>query len=315
MKATLGQLPTGPGWAYELKWDGMRLVARCQVSPSGATSLTLRSATGRDVTSSFPELADLPHRIGVPAVLDGEAVVFEGDGPSFGRLQNRMHVITPSSLLVNEHPVVYLVFDLLELEGRSLVDLPYTTRRQVLADLVEDGPTCRVPPWVEDGESLLVLARQRGLEGVVAKRLTSRYQPGGRTRDWVKVKLRQRQELVVGGWLSGQGALAGQIGSLLVGYREDGVLRFAGAVGSGLTDRHRDLLGDRLTVTTSCPFSAVPPLARTATWVLPELVVEVEYGSWAADGLLRHPVYAGLRDDRRPEDVVRELPSRGPDVG
>jgi bifunctional non-homologous end joining protein LigD len=308
MKATLGALPTGEGWAYELKWDGMRLVARCEMSPSG-NRLTLRSGSGRDVTNSFPELADLPTQIGVSAVLDGEAVVFDGDGPSFGRLQNRMHVNQPSSRLVAEHPVVYLIFDLLELEGRSLIDLPYTTRRQVLRELVDDGPICRVPPAVEgDGRALLELARQRGLEGVVAKRLTSRYQPGGRTRDWIKVKLRQRQEFVLGGWLPGQGTLSGQIGSLLIGYWDQGVLRFAGAVGSGLTDRHRTLLRDRLTASPTCPFESVPPLSKPPTWVVPELVVEVEYGSWADDGLLRHPVYAGLRLDQNPADVVRELP-------
>jgi bifunctional non-homologous end joining protein LigD len=307
MKATLGPLPTGEGWGYELKWDGMRLVARCQVEPGG-TSVTLRSAAGRDVTSSFPELADLPDRIGASAVLDGEVVVLDDDGgPSFGRLQSRMHVIHPSAALLAEHPVVYLVFDLLELDGRSLIDLPYTSRRQVLRQLVDDGPTCRVPAGLEGGGSeLLELARQRGLEGVVAKRLDSRYVPGGRSRDWVKVKVRLRQELVVGGWLPGQGALAGHIGSLLVGYHEAGAFRFAGAVGSGLTDANRTMLTARLRPRPGCPFTDRPVLAKPPTWVEPEVVVEVEYGSWAADGLLRHPVYAGLRDDKDPADVIRE---------
>ena len=319
MKATLGPLPTGEGWAYELKWDGMRLVADCRVSPEG-NRVTLRSAAGRDVTSTFPELADLPAAIGVSAVLDGEGVVFDGEGPasgpSFGRLQNRMHVIHPSSRLVADHPVTYLLFDLLELEGRSLVDLPYTTRRQVLRQLVEDGPIWRVPPSVEGGgEELLELARERGLEGIVAKRLTSRYQAGGRTRDWVKVKLRQRQEFVVGGWLPGQGNLSGHMGSLLVGYWNDGRLRFAGAVGSGLNERYRRMLTDGMTARATCPFDAVPPLLKPPSWVEPELVVEVEYGSWAADGLLRHPVFAGLRFDKAASEVVRELPPTGPDVG
>ena len=314
MKATLGPLPAGDGWAYELKWDGMRLVATCGVSSTG-NRLILRSAAGRDVTSTFPELADLPAAVGVSAVLDGEAVVLEGEGPSFGRLQNRMHVIQPSSRLVADHPVTYLLFDLLELEGRSLVDLPYTTRRQVLADLVDDGPIWRVPPSTEDGGALLELARQRGLEGIVAKRLTSRYQSGGRTGDWVKVKLRQRQELVVGGWLPGQGNLSGHIGSLLVGYWNDGRIRFAGAVGSGLNERYRQLLTQKMTARTTCPFDAVPPLLKPPSWVEPELVVEVEYGSWAADGLLRHPVFAGLRFDKNPADVIRELPPTAADVG
>ena len=248
MKAVLGELPIGDGWAYELKWDGMRIMARC------GPGLTLRSANGRDVTPSFPELAGLPALVGVPAVLDGEAVVLDGDGqPSFGRLQNRMHVTAPSGALMAEHPVVYLVFDLLELDGRSLVDLPYHLRRRLLRDLLDDGPVVRVPSSIDgatgsEGPALLELARQRGLEGVVAKRIDSRYQPGGRSRDWIKVKVRLHQELVVGGWLPGQGALAGQIGSLLVGYHEpgQGALLFAGAVGSGLTDTHRGRLRSRL---------------------------------------------------------------------
>lgn len=316
MKAVLGELPTGAGWAYELKWDGMRLVATCGPG-TGSGGLTLRSARGNDVTTTFPELADLPAAVGIPAVLDGEAVVFDGDGPSFHRLQNRMHVTQPSTRLVTDHPVVYLLFDLLELDGRSLVTLPYRTRRRLLRDLIEDGPRWRVPPHVEgdDGAALLELARQRGLEGIVAKRLDSPYQPGGRTRDWVKVKLRLRQELVVGGWLPGAGALAGQIGSLLVGYHDQGRFRFAGAVGSGLTDRWRQMLRTRLTPAATCPFDEVPALLRPPRWVAPEVVVEVAYGSWPVDGLIRHPVLAGIRFDKAPDDVARELPSDGPDVG
>ncbi len=317
MKAVLGDLPTGDGWAYELKWDGMRIVARCDP----AAGPRLWSANGRDVTPSYPELAGLGPLVGVPAVLDGEAVVLDDDGqPSFGRLQNRMHVTAPSSRLMAQHPVVYLVFDLLELDGRPLVDLPYTTRRRLLRELVDDGPVVRVPPSIDgggrgDGVALLELARQRGLEGVVAKRLDSRYQPGGRSRDWIKVKVRLHQELVVGGWLPGQGALAGQIGSLLVGYHLDDQLHFAGAVGSGLTDKHRQLLRPRLRARPTSPFVEVPPLLKPPSWVEPDVVVEVSYGSWADDGLLRHPVFLGIRDDKAPNEVIRELPTRPPDVG
>lgn len=317
MKAVLGDLPTGEGWAYELKWDGMRIVARCD--PTAGPRLW--SANGREVTPSYPELADLGPLVGVPAVLDGEAVVLDDEGqPSFGRLQNRMHVTAPSSRLMAQHPVVYLVFDLLELDGRPLLDLPYTTRRRLLRELIDDGPVVRVPPSIDgggqgDGVALLELARQRGLEGVVAKRLDSRYQPGGRSRDWIKVKVRLHQELVVGGWLPGQGALAGQIGSLLVGYHLDDQLHFAGAVGSGLTDKYRQLLESRLRARPTSPFAEVPPLLRPPSWVEPEVVVEVSYGSWADDGLLRHPVFLGIRDDKAPNEVIRELPTRPPDVG
>jgi len=323
MKAVLGDLPTGDGWAYELKWDGMRIVARC----APGAEARLWSANGRDVTPCYPELAGLGPLVGVPAVLDGEVVVLDDDGqPSFGRLQNRMHVTAPSRQLMARHPVVYLVFDLLELDGRPLMDLPYTTRRRLLRELVDDGPVVRVPPSIEgggrgEGAALLELARQRGLEGVVAKRLDSRYLPGGRSRDWIKVKVRLHQELVVGGWLPGQGALAGHIGSLLVGYHEPGPgaapgpLRFAGAVGSGLTDKHRRLLAPRFRARATSPFAEVPPLLKPPSWVEPDVVVEVSYGSWADDGLLRHPVFLGIRDDKEPNDVIRELPMRSPDVG
>ncbi|MEZ5407574.1 MAG: non-homologous end-joining DNA ligase [Acidimicrobiales bacterium] len=322
MKAVLGDLPTGEGWAYELKWDGMRIVARCD--PTAGPRLW--SANGREVTPSYPELAGLGPLVGVPAVLDGEVVVLDDDGqPSFGRLQNRMHVTAPSAALMGRHPVVYLVFDLLELDGRPLVDLPYTTRRRLLRKLIDDGPVVRVPPSIEgggrgEGAALLDLARQRGLEGVVAKRLDSRYMPGGRTREWIKVKVRLHQELVVGGWLPGQGALAGRIGSLLVGYHEPGTgdarrLRFAGAVGSGLTDKHRELLRPRLRPRPTSPFVEVPPLLKPPSWVEPDVVVEVSYGSWADDGLLRHPVFLGIRDDKEPSEVIRELPTRPPNVG
>lgn len=273
------------------------------------SSIVLRSLSGRDVTSSYPELAPLPAAVGVPAVLDGEVVVFDGDRPSFGLLQHRMHVERPTQRLVGDHPIVYVVFDLLELDGRSLLDLPLRTRRDVLTDLLDDGPSWRVPPIVEgDGTSLLALADDRDLEGVVAKRLSSRYEPGARSAAWVKVKIRRRQEFVVVGWLPGNGSLEGRIGSLLVAVNEDDRLVFAGAVGSGLTERDRRQLEKLLVSTDAAPFDPVPPLDRAPQWSEPTVVTEVEYGSWPNGSLLRHPVYAGLRTDRDPADIVRELP-------
>ncbi len=304
-------MPTGEGWAYELKWDGMRIEALC---PAGGP-VTLRALSGRDVTTSFPELNDVCDALHLGAVLDGEVVVFDGDRPSFGRLQNRMHVDAPSGALVAQHPVVYLIFDLLALDGRSTVELPYHARRRLLADVVEPGPTWRVPPMVEgDGAPLLALARQRGLEGVVAKRLDSVYRPGSRTREWVKVKVVRRQEFVVVGWLPGQGRLEGLMGSLLLAVNDHGGLRFAGAVGSGLADRDRAQLAPLLVPTPQCPLVEVPPLAKRPTWVEPTVAVEVAYGTWSEDGLLRHPVYAGLRVDVDVDSVVRELPPAPPGV-
>lgn len=320
MKATIGTLPTGDEWAFELKWDGMRIEALCRPENTsrpetqgrvgdGHDALVLRSLSGRDVTSSYPELLPLPAALATSAVLDGEVVVFDGDRPSFGRLQHRMHVERPTQPLVTEHPVVYVVFDLLELDGRSLLDLPLRSRRDVLTQLLDDGPSWRVPPIVEgDGEALLTLADKRGLEGVVAKRLSSRYEPGARSSAWRKVKIRRRQEFVVVGWLPGQGRLSGEIGSLLLAVNDGAHLVFVGAVGSGIGDRDRAQLAERLVPTGACPFDDTPALDRPPIWTEPTVVAEVDYGSWPADALLRHPVYAGLRIDRDPTDIVRELP-------
>lgn len=315
MKAVLGSLPTGPGWAFELKWDGVRLQAAVTADPGDGPELLLRSISGRNVTTTYPEFQPLAAAVGVPLVLDGEAVVFDDDRPSFGRLQHRMHVGDPSNRLMAEHPAVFMVFDLLALDGRSTLGLGYEDRRRLLTELVEDGPAWRLPPEVRgDGQGLLELATARGLEGVVAKRLTSTYQPGARSREWIKVKVRLQQEFVVCGWLPGQGALEGRIGSLVLGVHENGRLVFVGAVGSGLTDRDRDQLRSVL-IEADCPFAEVPELLKPPTWVEPSSVVEVGYGDWPDDGNVRHPVYLGLRADHRPEDVVRELPTVGPDVG
>ncbi|MEM9135200.1 MAG: non-homologous end-joining DNA ligase [Actinomycetota bacterium] len=308
MKAALGTLPAGDGWAFELKWDGVRLQATTH-PPDEHRPLTLRSISARDVTSHYPELATLRDAVSTSAVLDGEVVVFDGDRPSFPRLQHRMHVTDPLPTLVTTHPVVFIVFDLLALDGNSLLDLPYETRRRLLTELVDDGPAWRVPPAsTGSGQALVDLARERGLEGVVAKRLDSRYEPGARSKQWIKIKVRRQQEFVVGGWLPGQGALTGSIGSLLIGVHHDGRFVCAGAVGSGLTDGDRRRLQAVLTPTDDCPFDPVPEVDRPPRWVEPERVVEVGYGEWPETGNIRHPVYLGLRTDHDPRDVVRELP-------
>ncbi|MEM7338030.1 MAG: non-homologous end-joining DNA ligase [Actinomycetota bacterium] len=317
MKAVLGPLPAGDEWAFELKWDGVRVQAHCRPStdPSTASALTLFSMSGRDVTSHYPELADLASALALPAVIDGEVVVFDGDQPSFGRLQHRMHVSRPTPNLVVDHPVWFVAFDLLALDDRSILDLPLRQRRSLLGQILDDGARWRVSPQaVGQGDELLAIATERGLEGVMAKRLDSRYRPG-RSSDWVKVKLRRRQEFVVGGWLPGQGALEGTIGSLVIGVYSNGVLAPVGSVGSGLTDAERAILADLMRPAEHCPFGHEPELVRgPAVWVEPELVIEVEYGSWPADGNVRHPVYAGRRSDVDPQLVGRELPPDGRSV-
>ncbi len=309
MKATSADRPpTGSGWAAEIKWDGMRIQAAiARAGHNGEPSVVLRSANGRDVTGSFPELAGLAGALQADAVLDGEVVVFDGDRPSFGRLQQRIHVDRPHPALVEANPVVYIVFDLLMLDGNPLIALPYRTRRRLLNDLLPDGANWSTPPFVDDDpEALLRLAGERELEGIVVKRLDSVYEPGARSSAWRKIKIRRRQEFVVGGWLEGQRSLENQLGSLMVGVWEEGGLVMAGRVGSGLTEIERRRLQELLVVTDDPPFVEVPPLDRRPVWVEPTVVVEVEYSEWPVGGQLRHPVYRGLRIDRDPAEVTRE---------
>ncbi len=307
MKAAVDPPHDHRGWVSELKWDGIRT----QVLTDGETTV-LRSSSGRDISKQFPDLAEFGAMMGAPAVLDGEIVVFEGDRPVFQRVLQRLNVDRPNQALIAANPAVYIVFDLIRLGDNLLIDLPYRTRRQVLQDFLSDGPFWRVPPFVEEGaEQLMALAESRSLEGIVMKRLDSIYKPGERSHDWRKVKIRLRQEFVVGGWLVGQGALEDEIGSLIVGTWQDGELVVAGTAGSGLTDGERDRLRAQFVERADPPFVAIPPLDRHPTWVEPTTVVEIEYGDWPGDGLLRHPVYVGMRTDKDPKDVVREIQPPG----
>ncbi len=307
MKSAVGLPVDTVGWAAELKWDGLRI----ELLTDGAT-VELRSSTGRDVTSAFPELAGFGAEVGTSAVLDGEIVVFDGDRPSFSRVLQRLHVHNPSDALLTSTPVVYVIFDLLELDRTSLLELEYRTRRYLLQELLDDGPHHRVPTHVEDGaDQLLQLARDRDLEGIVVKRLDSTYRPGTRSAQWRKVKIRLRQEFVVGGWIPGQGALSDGIGSLLIGVWDRGDLTMAGIVGSGLADRTRAELAAGFLPTDNTPFQQVPKLDRPPTWVDPTTVVEVEFAEWPADGYLRHPVFVGIRADQPPSEVIREIPPPG----
>ena len=310
MKAIAGELPGGEraaDWSYEIKWDGMRLVAE-----ASGTGVTVRSTRGTDSSASFPELDALAEAVGDhEAVLDGEVVAFDPSGrPSFGALQGRMHVADRAEAVRRsvENPVVFMVFDLLWLDGDEVWRQPYTERRQRLDDLVTTSPTIQVPAAFDDGELLLQATRDQGLEGIVAKRLDSAYEPGKRSPKWRKVKVRNEQEFVVAGWLGGAGNRSGAIGSLVLGCHEDGVLRWVGNVGTGFSARELDRLGkliDRLEVD-SCPFDVRPiaPTGTKARWVRPELVVQVAFGEWTGDGRLRHPAYLGERTDKVAADVT-----------
>jgi len=310
MKATAGDLPTGDGWIYEVKWDGMRAVVDVHDD-----QVRLQTANGKDATPSFPELDGLAGALGVgSAVLDGEIVAFDDRGrPSFGRLQQRMHIGDRRAAAARAEvvPAVLVLFDLLALDDHPLVDLPWHERRRLLESLVEPGPHWQVPAAHEDGEALLAAADANDLEGIIAKRVDSTYRPGTRTRDWVKVKVRRRQEFVVGGWAPGKGRRSGGIGGLLVGYHDaPGApeLRYVGRVGSGLTEAEIRTLEARFAdlVVDACPFTPPPPRAHAmgAVWLRPKVVVEVEYAEWTSDGRLRHPTYAGRRIDKDASDVT-----------
>jgi bifunctional non-homologous end joining protein LigD len=313
MKATTAEVPPpGDGWAHEVKWDGMRVLARLA---DGAVTLT--STNGLDATARFPELEGLAAACGCDAVLDGEIVEFDADGrPDFGLLQHRMHIASPHEARrrAAERPISIALFDVLWLDGHVLIDLPWHQRRKVLEDLVEPTATWRVPAAHDDGEALLQIARDRRLEGIVSKQRESTYLPGKRTTQWRKVKVRCEQEFVVGGWWPGEGNRTGGLGSLLVGvYDPDAPgrpLRFAGKVGTGYTAavlaEYERLLAPLATA--ECPFDPPPPnpLRRRAHWVRPEIVIQVQFGEWTADGVLRHPSHVGRRFDKDPTEVVRE---------
>jgi bifunctional non-homologous end joining protein LigD len=311
--------PDEDAWAYEIKWDGVRALA---YNDSG--HLHLESRNLRDITSHYPELRALGPELGsTDAILDGEIVAFDEEGrPSFERLQSRMHLASEAQIRrrMATTPVTYLLFDLLYLEGRSLLDLPYTERRERLEELGLDGPSWQTPSYHRgDGKALLELSRERGLEGLVAKRLDSRYVPGRRTRAWLKVKNVQSQEFVIGGWLPGQGRREGTLGAVLVGYHVPGdgdrSLRYAGRVGSGFSEEMLGQLIEQLEPLRrkDSPFEGRQP-PKEAIFVDPRLVCEVEFREWTAARTLRAPVYKGLLEDKDPAEVTIEVaqPPRAP---
>jgi len=213
--------------------------------------------------------------------------------------------------LMSQTPVTYLVFDVLYADGRSLLEETYVERRRILESLSLTGPSWQTPPHFEgDGDAVLAASKAQGLEGVLAKRLDSRYYPGKRSDCWLKVKNLRTQEVVIGGWKPGAGRRAGAIGSLLLGVPGPAGLKFAGHVGTGFTDRMlRDLEAQLAPLARDdSPFDTTVPRehARTAKWVEPSGVGEVAFGEWTREGRLRHPAWRGLRPDKSADDVVRE---------
>jgi bifunctional non-homologous end joining protein LigD len=290
-------LPLGEGWMFEPKWDGFRALAFVR---SGA--VTLRSRNDNDLTTRFPAAARALGQAvrSSSAVVDGEICALDESGrPVFGLLQQ------------GQGALVFVAFDLLERDGEPLLDRAYAERRRALEALLDtsvDGVL--LSPAFDDGAALERAAREHGLEGVVAKKVDAPYRPGRRSLDWRKLKLKQRQELVIAGFTHGKGRRASGIGALVLGVHDAEGLRYAGNVGTGLDDRELDRLETLLRPLRreDPPFAEAPKPLRTAdvTWVEPSLVAEIEFAEWTREGRLRAPVYVGLRDDKPAQDVVAE---------
>ena len=306
MLATLTDaLPAGPEWLFEVKWDGYRALGYVR---SGDAKLVSRN--GNDLTARFPDIAKaLAKAAKSPdCVVDGEVCALDENGrPSFSAMQQGK----PGT------PLVYEVFDVLEIDGEQLLDRPLTDRRERLAKLLDKRVTnVQISGAFDDGEALFTAAQEQQLEGVMAKKAASRYAEGRRTRDWLKIKTHGEQEFVIVGYTKGEGRRARSFGSLVLAVNEGGTLRWVGNAGTGFTERTIAELLDALEPlrVAKSPLAAVPKMAKVRAsdvmWVKPKLVAEVKFGEWTHDGHLRAPVYLGLRDDKSAPDVHAELPSR-----
>ncbi|MGC0417603.1 non-homologous end-joining DNA ligase [Embleya sp. AB8] len=303
MLATTGPLP-GEGydldWGFEVDWDGARTVAYC--TGDGAVRLVARDGT--DVTRTYPELAGLGEQHGRrQAVLDGEIVVLDDRGrPDLRRLRQRTGVVNPRKVarLTIDAPVHLMLFDVMYLDGRSLLATPYRERRMSLAGLDLAGPRWSTPEWTEgDVQRGWATSLHHGYSGIVGKRLASHYQPGRRSPDWIKAKHVETHGVVIGGWVEGRGELRGLPGALLVGVDAPDGLRFVGTVEDGPTVAERGELGEYLGAMprTDSPFAG-PVDVPGAQWVEPRLIAEVTISGWTHDGRLRHPTWQRLRPDR-----------------
>jgi bifunctional non-homologous end joining protein LigD len=324
MLALLSDLPPDQdAYAFEYKWDGVRSILFFD-----GRKLKIETRNLHNVTAGYPELAGIKEVLGGRSVvLDGEIIAIgKGGYPSFLLLSHRLGVV--DSRVIQERaaeiPVIYMIFDVLYLDGRNLMKLSYTERRTILEGLQLSGPSWRTPMSSPgDGDAMLQAARENRLEGVVAKRLTSPYREGKRTSDWLKIKIVRSQEFVICGYMpttTGTGA----VGSLLLGYYEgsgaglpkakknaEGVgarLKYAGKVGTGFTDRDRSMLAGLLDERRrpDNPFAGKIPERGAVVFAEPDLVAEVEFRGWSPTGRLRQPSFKGLRFDKAATEVVRE---------
>lgn len=311
MLATLGK-PADIGdekdWAFELKWDGIRSVARVT-----GTTVSLTSRNGKDMTAGYPELAVLSSAVHADsATLDGEIVALDASGtPDFGLLQSRTNLANPAEInrLVEQIPVTYLIFDIIELDGKSLIDDDYDTRRGILERVVTSDPVgrIRVPEaFAGNLADAISTSKRLHLEGIVAKRRAGHYEIGKRSKAWTKIKNHRTQEVVIGGWRPGQGRRADSIGSLLLGIPDGDSIRYVGRVGTGFSDAMLEEIREDLSSDTrSKPtLTDVPRADATdAHWVAPVHVGEVEFAEWTSAQRLRQPTWRGWRTDKEPKDV------------
>jgi bifunctional non-homologous end joining protein LigD len=295
----------GGDWLLERKFDGERCVAR-----KVGSQVRLESRNGRELTSTYPEVhAAVAAQQPRDFVLDGEVVAYDEDQTSFARLQQRLGVTDPSPEQVAANPVVYCVFDLLEVEGENLTERPLVERRaRLLKTITSSEALQHTEAWSDDSRGRFAAACRSGWEGLIAKRADAPYVPG-RSKDWLKLKCVWEQEFVIGGYTDPLGRRT-DFGALLVGYYEDGSLRYAGKVGTGYTKSTLHDLGVRLRKleTAEPAFVDARPIPRGAHWTRPELVAQIGFAEWTSDGRLRQPRFLGLRDDKSPVEVVRERP-------
>jgi bifunctional non-homologous end joining protein LigD len=297
-----------PEWGYEPKWDGIRAIAFCEED----TRLITRN--DKDVTVAYPELHRLHEQtVALEAMLDGEIVAFEDGVPSFQRLQQRMHLRDERKVkeMARQIPVVYIVFDLLYLDGRDLTGRPLEERRRILEEAMVPSDHIQVSPITDgEGTALFRAAAEQGLEGIMAKRPSSLYQPGERSKDWLKVKVTFDADVVIVGWTEGEGSRAGSLGSLMMAVYDDGVLRYVGNVGTGFG---RGLLQEAFDRLNALPESEPPfpaevlrsrPELRQAHWVPPSLVAMAEHRGLTSAGRLRAPSFKGFREDKAPEECT-----------
>lgn len=318
MLATIGSLPKNPeDYAFEIKWDGLRALLYYENK-----QVQILSRNNNNITNQYPELIAIKEALGTnKVILDGEIVYLAENGhPSFSGLQHRMGVTSPKKVaaLTSQYPVTYIIFDVLYLNNKNLTALPYVKRREILTGLTLLGESYQVPPFtVGNGSDMLTATRRLKIEGIIAKRLNSPYLPGKRSNDWLKIKNKLRQEFVIGGWLPGQKSRLGSIGSLLIGYYDmpshalkDNIhkqkLIYAGKAGTGFTAQTLKDLGLKLSSLQrqTSPFANKTP--KNAVFVEPNLVGEFEFTEWTPHNTLRHPAFKGLRDDKKPCDVIKE---------